>query len=157
MAPRRLFVVFVLPVILSIGVASAAMADILDRPGRELVMWPPQTGGGHGATGPDYNADDIRVIGLADAYAVGEPITIRVVVDDPSFDCGDLYITIYDKDQAVLSQKAFFSQCFAADGDDLPIKDEFSAVIDSSGSFMLVADMQINADVISAVGEFIVE
>ena len=40
MATKRIFVVFVLPVIFSIIFGSAVMADILQKPDRELNMWP---------------------------------------------------------------------------------------------------------------------
>ena len=40
MASKRLFVVFILPVIFSILVGSIVMADILEKPDRKLDMWP---------------------------------------------------------------------------------------------------------------------
>ena len=40
MASKKIFVVFVLPVIFSLAFGSAVMADILQKPDRELNMWP---------------------------------------------------------------------------------------------------------------------
>ena len=40
MATKKVFVVFVLPAIFSIIFGSAVMADILQKPDRELNIWP---------------------------------------------------------------------------------------------------------------------
>ncbi len=40
MATKKVFVVFVLPAIFSLVFGSAVMADILQKPDRELNMWP---------------------------------------------------------------------------------------------------------------------
>ena len=40
MVSTRLFVVFILPIIFSVIVGSIVMADTLQKPDRELNMWP---------------------------------------------------------------------------------------------------------------------
>ena len=124
--------------------ATAVMADVLDKPDRSLQMWPPSSGT-HGLTTTHANTseEDIRIVGLERSYAVNESITISVAVMDLSFDCGDLYITIHDAqaDDIVLNQRAFFEQCFVADGVELPVSDNFVASIDSPGSYVMTVEM----------------
>lgn len=159
MAFGKIFVVFVLPVILSVTLASAVMADVLDKPGRELQMWPPQSSSdGHGSPSTHVPFDDrIQIVGLEASYATSETLDVRIVIDDESFDCGDLYITIRDSGNVTLTQKAFFSQCFADGGDDLPVGTEFTAVVALPDSYTLSAEMRTATDSISALGEFTVE
>ena len=160
MASRRTFVIFVLPIILSLSLATAVMADVLDKPGREMQMWPPQSSGGHGTAYvpvPHSSDDGILIVGLSESYRAGGQIAVGVSVSDASFDCGDLYITIYDRDGAVLAQEASFEQCFADAGIDLPVGGNFEAAVGSPGSYVIVAEMRHDGETISAPGEFVVE
>ncbi|MCE2497744.1 MAG: hypothetical protein J4F28_01895 [Nitrosopumilaceae archaeon] len=160
MASRRIFMIFVLPIILSLSLATAVMADVLDKPGREMQMWPPQSSGVHGTTyvpGPHSTDDGILIMGLSESYRAGGQIVVGVSVSDATFDCGDLYITIYDSDNAVLAQEAFFEQCFADAGIDLPAEGDFETAVDSPGSYVIVAEMRHGGETISTPGEFVVE
>ncbi|RMW39650.1 MAG: hypothetical protein EA446_02680 [Nitrosopumilus sp.] len=134
MASKRIFVVFVLPVIFSIAFGSAVMGDILQEPDRELNMMPSMSfsGGSHGS--------DIEIIGLSKSYSTSEPVEISVELSDSHFDCGDLYVTIYSgKD--VVTQGGFFEQCFAERNELIPIGEKFSKVIDTAGTYKIVAEM----------------
>lgn len=134
MASKRIFVVFILPVIFSIAFGSAVMGDILQKPDRELNMIPSMSfsGGSHGS--------DLKIIGLSKSYSTSEPVEISVQVSDPHFDCGDLYVTIYSgKD--VITQGGFFEQCFDERNELIPIGEKFSKVVDTAGSYKIVAEM----------------
>ena len=159
MASQRVFVVFVLPVILSVTLATAVMADILEKPDRSLQMWPPSSSTHGMQTHVNSTEQNINIVGLEKSYTVDESFSIRVAVMDPSFDCGDLYITIHDaqSDDNVLVQRAFFEQCFVDDDADLPISDSFVASIDSSGSYVIKAEIYDDVDSISVQEEFTVE
>ena len=92
-------------------------------------------------------------------YSVSESIEIKVKVSDSSFNCGDLYITIYNSEKSnVVTQGAFFEQCFNSESNLLPINDKFSKVISTPGSYELVVDM-ISKDLsnISTSGIFTVK
>ena len=137
MASKKVFVVFVLPVIFSLIFGSAVMADILQKPGRELNMLP-MSYSSEGAS----HSESVEFIGLAKQYSTSEPVEIQVKINDPSFDCGDLYITIYTANtNDVITQGGFFEQCFEAGSKMLPIDDEFSEVVDTPGSYKIVADI----------------
>jgi len=152
MVSTRLFVVFILPIIFSVIVGSIVMADTLQKPDRELNMWPMS----HSETS---HGSSIQIIGLSSQYSVSESIEIEVKISDPSFNCGDLYITIYNSEKSnVITQGAFFEQCFNSESNLLPIDDKFSKVINTPGSYDLVVDM-ISKDLsnISTSGIFTVK
>ena len=152
MVSTRLFVVFILPVIFSVIVGSIVMADTLQKPDRELNMWPM-------SNSETSHGSSIQIIGLSAQYSLSESIEIKVKVSDPSFNCGDLYITIYDSDKSnVVTQGAFFEQCFSSESNLLPINDKFSKVINTPGSYDLVVDMiSKNLSNISTSGTFTVK
>ena len=137
MITKKVFVVFVLPVILSVVFGSVVMTDILQKPDKELNMWPMSSSDGVSS----YNAP-IEIIGLSKQYSTSEPITIQIKIDEISFDCGDLYVTIYSTEKNdVITQSGFFEQCFEKGSKILPIEDEFSTVIDTPGSYKIVVEM----------------
>jgi len=137
MVTKKVFVVFVLPVIFSLIFGSAVMADILQKPDRELNMWPMSSSEGFSS----YNTT-IEIIGLSNQYSTSEPIEIQVKIDDSSFDCGDLYVTIYSTGKNdVITQGGFLEQCFEKESKILPIGDKFSQVIDTPGSYKIVVEM----------------
>jgi hypothetical protein len=136
MATRLVYVVFILPIVLSIAFGSAVMADVLQSPDRELNMWR------IGSTNTMSHDKSIKIIGLEKQYLVSTPIEIQVRIDDTFFDCGDLYVTIYSSGKStVITQSGFFKQCFDENNALLPVGDEFSETIDTPGQYMLVVKM----------------
>ena len=153
MASSRLIVVFVLPVIFSIIFGSAVMADILQKPDRELNMWPMSS------QNSIAHDSSIQIIDLSNHYSVSEPIDIQVKINDSSYNCGDLYITIYPAGKSdAVAQAGFFNQCFENGSNLLPIDDSFSKIINTPGSYQIVADM-VSKDLlnISTTGLFTIK
>ena len=129
------------------------MADILQKPDRELNMWPMSS---HDSVDHDSS---IQIIGLSNHYSVSEPIEIQVKIRDSSYSCGDLYITIYPAGKSdAVAQAGFFNQCFENESNLLPIDDNFSKIINIPGSYQIVADM-VSKDLlnISTTGIFTVK
>jgi hypothetical protein len=153
MASSRLIVVFVLPVIFSIIFGSAVMADILQKPDRELNMWPMSF-----SEGSSSHDSTLKIIGLSNQYLVSEPIEIQVKISNSSFSCGDLYITIYTSGNSdVVTQDGFFNQCLK-NGNLFPINDKFSKVITVPGSYQVVATIvSNNLSNISTTGIFTIK
>lgn len=135
MATRLVYIVFVLPVILSIAFGTVVMADVLQSPERELNMWPMSN------SNTISNDESISIIGLEKQYSISTPIQIQVKVDDSQFDCGDLYVTVYSGKHAVVTQSGFLQQCFDENNSFLPIDDNFSEIIDTPGQYDLVVKM----------------
>ncbi len=137
MATKRIFIVFVLPVIFSLGLGSVVLFDILQQPDRELNMWPMS----HSGEKISHNSP-IEIIGLSKQYTTAEPIEIQVRINDSSFNCGDLYITIYTSGRDnVITQGGFFEQCYESESKIIPVGEQFSKVINIPGSYEI--DIQI--------------
>ena len=135
MVPKKVFLVYGLPVIFSLIFGSVVMGSILQEPNRELNMWPMSA-----SEGSSYGTA-IEIIGLSNQYSTSQPVDIKISVNDNSFDCGDLYVTIYSSGKNVVTQGGFFEQCFEKGNYLLPIGDTFSEIIDTPGSYEIVAEM----------------
>jgi hypothetical protein len=86
----------------------------------------------------------IKINGLEESYEVSKPVEITISVSDPLFDCGDLYISIYDVSKTpseVITQSGFFGQCYATSNLVMPINDKFSETIDVPGKYEIVAEI----------------
>jgi hypothetical protein len=135
------YLVFVFPVIASLIFGGYALSDILGQPDRHLNMWQFKFATPTGQQGDK----EIRLLNLANNYTVSTPMNFRVMVNNTAFDCGDLYLTIYDPNtlpKQIIVQHAYFSQCFAQSNSDLPVQDTFLPVIDKTGVYEIVAEMK---------------
>ena len=135
MVTKKVFLVFGLPVIFSVIFGSVVLNDILQEPNRELNMWP--------MSFSETSSHDaiIEIIGLSNQYSTSEPVEIKINVNDSSFDCGDLYVTIYSSEKNVITQGGYFEQCFEEGNYLLPIGDSFSEIVDIPGSYEIVVEM----------------
>ena len=160
MAVKKIaYLVFVFPVIVSLIFGGYALADVLGQTGRQINMWQfnfaPEIG--HQDGNPH-----IRLLNLVSNYTVSTPLNFSVMVNDTSFDCGDLYLTIYNPNTSpkqVIVQHAYFSQCFAQTNAVMPIQDTFSPVIDTPGIYQIMAEMKdkTNQNSISVVANIRVQ
>ena len=93
------YLVFLMPIVVSVPLAAYVMADILSKPDRKLDMWPFD----------DYDAHPNSVIdsGVASAYSASDTLEIRVLDSD----CGDTYGTVIDSDDNFISQNFSFNLC----------------------------------------------
>lgn len=143
MAVKKIaYLVFVFPVIASLIFGGYALADVLGHTGRQINMWQFQFAPHVGQQ--DGNAQ-IRLLHLVSNYTVSTPLNFSVMVNNTSFDCGDLYLTIYNPSTSpkqVVVQHAYFTQCFAQTNAVMPIQDTFSPVIDTPGIYQIMAEMK---------------
>jgi len=135
------YVVFVVPVVISFIFGGLVLSDVLGQPDRKLNMWQFKF-----VTQPQQIGDkDIRILNLMDSYNHTAPLSFTVWVNNTSFDCGDLYVTVYSLDispKQVVAQNAYFSQCFAQNNSTLPINDVFSPAINSTGLYQIFAEIK---------------
>lgn len=133
--------VFLFPVVITIGFGTFVLADVLSQPDRELNMWP----FANLIKTPTQTGDQgIEIQGLQKEYSINVPVEIKVLITDQNLDCGDLYITIYDEKvspKQIVKQHGYFSQCFVKENLPLPIGDQFSTKIDKTGNYEIVAEM----------------
>jgi len=135
MVTRLACVVFILPIVLSIGFGSLVMGDILKSSDRELNLWR------FGSVNVVTSDKSVQIIGLEKEYSTFTPIEIQVNINDSFFDCGDLYVTIYSEKNTVITQSGFFQQCFDKNSVFLPIDDAFSEIVSVPGQYVLVVKM----------------
>ncbi|MDE1866726.1 MAG: hypothetical protein KGI08_03320 [Thaumarchaeota archaeon] len=140
MGARKIaYVVFVLPVVISVILGGYVLSNVLAQPDKQLNMWqfnfvilPAQEG-----------SKDIKIVNLLNSYSISTPLNFTVRVNNTSFDCGDLYMTVYNLNtKQAVAQNAYFSQCFVQNNSTLPINEVFSPAINSTGSYQIVADMR---------------
>ena len=137
---KTALLVFVFPVIISIAFSVFVLSDVLAQPDRHINMWQFVA---HQVTQTGDN--DIKIKNLLNSYSTFTPVSITVEVNNTAFDCGDLYITIYDLDTSpnqVAAQNGYFSQCFAENNLTLPIHDTFSQIIGKPGNYEIVTEMK---------------
>ncbi len=130
MATGKAVAVFIIPIVFSFIYGGAVLALSLQNPDREFVDTAPDT--------PSFQITDLQ-----GQYAASDQVGARVSVNNPAFDCGDLYITIYDVStgqRKAVKQGAFFDQCYGSSGT-LPTSDSFLEKIDAPGQYLLEAQL----------------
>ena len=136
---KVVFAVFLIPAIISIFFGGFVLGEVLKKPERELDMLPFDFSGKF-----VISSGAMKIIGLQEEYSNSIPIEISISVSDPIFDCGDLYITIYDLSKVpkeVVSQNGFFDQCYGKNNLVMPIDDKFSELVDIPGQYEIVSEI----------------
>jgi len=135
------YIIFVVPVVISFIFGGYVLSDVLGQPDRQLNMWQFKF-----VTQSQQIGDkDIRILNLVDSYNLTAPLSFIVRVNNTAFDCGDLYMTVYDLNispKQVVAQNAYFSQCFAQNNSTLPINDVFAPAINSTGLYQIFAEIK---------------
>ena len=128
------FIVYILPIILSVTLGAFVMAEALNDPERELDMW--QFDASSSSTQQHMQ---LSVIGLDKTYSTSESIEFKINVNDVNFDCGDLYITIYQTNQqnVVITQSGYLKQCFIQQNQNIPLGDIYSESITKPGKYQI--------------------
>ena len=155
MATGVTYLVFILPIAFSFIFGGAVLAQVLQEPDRELDMWQFDSIGI-----PTVPSKSISILGLESQYSTSEPVSVQISVTDDSFDCGDLYITIYHSTtKEVVTQSGFFDQCFAKSNSVLPMGDDFSEIVDEVGTYEIKVDISDKSqkDSLSVKGKFSVK
>ncbi|MDE1862930.1 MAG: hypothetical protein KGI33_08465 [Thaumarchaeota archaeon] len=146
MGARKIaYVVFVFPVVISVILGGYVLSNVLAQPDRHLNLWQIDLNFSFATEPAQIGSKDIRIVDLNGSYAPATPLDFKVRVNDTSFDCGDLYMTVYNMSSVpkqVVSQNAYFNQCFVHGNSTLPLSGPFSPVINSTGTYQVVAEMR---------------
>jgi hypothetical protein len=114
--------IFVIPIIFSFVYGGAVLGSALQGP----------------QAGDTHQTSSIAILDLQSTYSSSDSVRTQITIDDSSFDCGDLYITVYSVGigtKTAVKQGAFFDQCYGESGT-LPIDDNFSEKFDA-GQYLL--------------------
>lgn len=118
---------FVIPIIFSFVYGGLVLGSAMQGPRADSMTT-------HSST--------LEILELQGSYASGERVSVQISVNDASYDCGDLYITVYDVAggaKKAVKQGAFFDQCYGTSGT-LPISEKFSESFDA-GQYSLEAQL----------------
>jgi hypothetical protein len=126
-------VIYILPIVLSVSLGTAVMAETLSSSDRELNFL--QFGG------EVYNTRDtsgISFIGFNSEIAQNSNLEFSLEFSNSDFNCGDLYITIYEittSEKQVFTQSGYLKQCFTQNNNILPVGENYSELIPKSGTY----------------------
>ena len=138
LAARSIYLVFVLPAVLSLALGGAVIGTILQEPDRSLDL----TGAGGGGEAP-LVSDRVAILGLSSSYGMSETITLGVAALDDSFDCGDLYVTITHAGTGeVVYHDGYFGQCYVASRSTMPVDETYTKSLDVPGSYEVRVDLK---------------
>ncbi len=132
MVKATVFVIYILPIVLSVSLGTAVMAETLSSDDRELDFL--QIGGD--GYKPSYG-EKINLVGLDSEISQNSNLEFSLSFSDSDYNCGDLYITIYDvtSGKQVLTQSGYLKQCFIQNDNVLPVDDTFSEFISKPGTY----------------------
>lgn len=84
----------------------------------------------------------IEIMNLQSQYTSSDRVGAEISITDSAFNCGDLYITVYDVSggqKKAAKQGAFFDQCYGQTGM-LPLDEKFSEKF-APGQYLLEAQL----------------
>ena len=139
LAKPSVFVIYILPIVLSVSLGTAVMAETLSSPDRELNFL---QFGGEGYTSSSKSG--ISLVGFNHEMTQNSNLEFSIEVLNSDFNCGDLYITIYDvtsSEKQVLTQSGYLKQCFIQNNDILPVDDDYSELITKSGTYEIYVEI----------------
>ncbi|RNJ76947.1 MAG: hypothetical protein EB828_01965 [Nitrosopumilus sp. D6] len=150
MVTKNAFIIFILPAIASLVFGGAVMYGLAYNQDGISIQPAPEP------ARAAQTESQLVIEGLLEEYDASEKVEIQVLVDDPGFKCGDLYISIVDPDEK-RNQKSYRSVCADDDGQ-LEIDPEFSEQVGTSGTYNLEVDL-VNSNIpnLSAGGTFTVK
>jgi len=109
------------------------MAETLTSSDRELNFL---QFGDEGYTSSSKNV--INLVGFNDELLQNSNLEFSIKLSNSDFNCGDLYITIYDVSNSVkevLTQSGYLKQCFIQNNNILPVGENYSELIPESGIY----------------------
>ena len=82
--------------------------------------------------------DEISFDGFNSEIAQNSNLEFSLKVSNPDYDCGDLYITIYEistSEKQIFTQSGYLKQCFIQNNNILPVGESYSELISKPGSY----------------------
>ena len=139
MVKASAFVIYVLPIVLSVSLGTAVMAETLNSSDRELNFL--QFGGDEYA--PSSNSG-ISLVGFNNQIIQNSNLEFSIQFSNSDYNCGDLYITIYDvstSEKQVLTQSGYLKQCFIQNNNELPVGENYSELLSNSGNYEIYIEI----------------
>ena len=115
------------------------MAETLSSSDRELNFL---QFGGEGYTSSSTNV--INLVGFNNELLQNSNLEFSIKLSNSDFNCGDLYITIYDVSNSVkevLTQSGYLKQCFIQNNNILPVGENYSELMSESGTYEIYVEI----------------
>ena len=114
------------------------MAETLSNSDRELDFLQ-FAGEGHSKS----SINEINLVGFSTELAQNSNLEFSINFSNSDFNCGDLYVTIYDvtTEKQVLTQSGYLKQCFIQNNNTLPVDDIYSELISNSGTYEIYIEI----------------
>ena len=87
---------------------------------------------------------DIQLIGFSSEIIQNSNLEFSITFSNSDFNCGDLYITIYDvstSEKQVLTQSGYLKQCFIQNNNILPVGEIYSELISKPGLYEIYVEI----------------
>ena len=87
---------------------------------------------------------EIKLVGFDTEITQNSNLEFSINLSNLDFNCGDLYITIYDvssSEKQVLTQSGYLKQCFIQNNDTLPVDDIYSELITEPGIYEIYVEI----------------
>ena len=139
MVKSSFFVIYLLPIVLSVSLGTAVMAETLNSSDRELNFL---QFGGDGYT--TSSKSEINLVGFNNQITENSNLEFSIQFLNSDFNCGDLYITIYDvstSEKQVLTQSGYLKQCFIQNNNKLPVGENYSELLSKSGTYEIYIEI----------------
>ena len=139
MVKASAFAIYILPIVFSVSLGTAVMAETLSTPDRELNFL---QFGGDGYTSNSKN--EISLVGFNNEITKNSNLEFRINFSNSDFNCGDLYITIYDTSNSkkqVVTQSGYLKQCFVQNDNILPVGENYSELISQPGIYEIYIEI----------------
>ena len=139
MVKASAFVIYILPIVLSVSLGTAVMAETLGNSDRELNFL---QFGDEGYSTSVKN--EISLIGYTTEITQSSDLEFSINFSNSDFNCGDLYITIYDvstSEKQVLTQSGYLKQCFIQNNNILPVDENYSELISKPGTYEIYVEI----------------
>ena len=83
------------------------------------------------------SSNEINLSGFNSEMVQNTNLEFQINLSNPDFNCGDLYITIYDmtSGKQVLTQSGYLKQCYLQNNYTLPVDESYSELISKSGTY----------------------
>ena len=139
MVKSSAFVVYILPIVLSVSLGTAVMAETLSSSDREFnfLQFGDEGYSGSSSTG-------VSLVGFNNEITKNTNLEFTIKFSNSEFNCGDLYITIYDitnSEKQVLTQSGYLKQCFIQNNNTLPVGENYSELISDPGNYEIYIEI----------------
>ena len=144
MVKASAFVIYVLPIVLSVSLGTAVMAETLSASDRELNFLQFGEKSSTISSSSPNSTSQLSIVGFSSEIIQNSNLEFSVKVTNSNFNCGDLYITIYDistSEKQVLTQSGFLNQCFVENNNILPVNENYSELISKSGTYEIFVEI----------------